>query len=158
MLYLGLMWDHRLALCEVPSSDLTDDEVAELLRAYPFHLQMTIRQVMIAVAFLSITFGASLDSFRSRYAESFRYRARFHALEEAKFRESELRWIQSDIEMERGGFGRGHFSDEAAKSAAWANYHAAMRRKYEQAASRPAFSVEPDPPYPGRKGSGASGE
>ena len=37
---------------------------------------------------------------------------------------------------------------EAAKAAARADFHAALRRKYEQAAAERWFTVEPDPPEP----------
>ena len=36
----------------------------------------------------------------------------------------------------------------AARATARADYHAAMKRKYEEAAARRRLSVEPDPPEP----------
>jgi hypothetical protein len=65
MAYLRLVRDHALVLCEVPSPDLTDEEVAGLLRARPFHVRITIWQAMIAVALLAISFWASLQVSRS---------------------------------------------------------------------------------------------
>ena len=38
------------------------------------------------------------------------------------------------------------YRQEAAKAAARADFHSALRRKYEQAAAERWFTVEPDPP------------
>ena len=120
----GLLRDHCLILVEIPTQDMTDEQVAELLRARPFRWRISIRQVMIAVAVLAIACWASLQWSRSVRADSFRSRARHHADLEALFR----------------GFDR--------RRAARADYHAAMRRKYEKAAASGVFSVDPDPPMP----------
>jgi hypothetical protein len=144
-----LLWPNQfLVVLEISGPDRTEQQIAELLRAHPFRVRITIRHMMIAVALLALAFWASLEVYRFTRASSFRSQARLHADEEAMFRKFEQGWINSDFEMKKRGFGRGHFSKEAAKAAAVADYHAALRRKYEQAAARGAFSVEPDPQPP----------
>jgi hypothetical protein len=121
------LWpDEFLVVCEVPTPELTDQQIAELLRSHPSRLRITIRQMMIAVALLTLALWGSLENYRFTRASSFRTMARFHAHIEAVFREFE----------------------RDSKAAAMADYHAAMKRKYEQAAARGVFSVEIDPPEP----------
>ncbi len=143
------VWRSRfLSLVEVPNCDSTDQQITELLKARPLRLRMTIRQMMIAVAILAIVLWAGVETTRNSHRSSFQLQGRVHANSEAIFRKTEQGWIDVETETEKRGLGRGHFSKEAAKAAAMADYHAAMRRKYELAAARRWFSVEPDPPPP----------
>jgi hypothetical protein len=137
-----------ILLIELPRPDLTDEQVAKLLRAHSFRLRFTIRLMMNVVALVALAFWASFELFRDSSASVFRLHAGFHADQEAMHRKFAQRRIESGIEMEKKGFGRGHFAKEAAKWAARADYHAAMKRKYEQAVARGALSVEHDPPPP----------
>ena len=110
--------NHSLLLTKIPDSDVTVEQIAELLRECPFHVRISIRQLMIAVAISALSFWISLEVFRSTRALQFRFEASMHADLEGLFR-----------------------SHHPAK----ADYHAAMRRKYAQAAASGSFSVEPDP-------------
>jgi hypothetical protein len=148
MAFLYLSSKESLIVLEIPSPDLTAEQVAELLRAHPFRMRITIRHLMIAVALLALAFWGSLEMSRSTSVSSFRSRARLHAESEAIYLKTAQGWINLDLDMEKRGSGKGYFSKAAAKAAAVADYHAAMKRKYEQAAANRSFSVEPDPPQP----------
>ena len=130
LLFVSIFSSNDLVVaCKIPNADLTEQQVALLLWAHPFRKRITIRHVMIAVALLALAFGASLELFRSTRALSFRSRASFHADQEAMFRKFEQGWVEADLEMEKKGYGRGHFTKEAAEEAALADYHAAMKRQ-----------------------------
>src|SRR5437763_13286762 len=99
---------------------------------------------LIAVAAV----GAFAVQVKRRWA-SYRERATDHATAEAQYR----RWVDkfrrrledrpreaTDSDSENRG--RLSYFDQ------WASYHAALRRKYEHAASYPWLPVEPDPPPP----------
>jgi hypothetical protein len=143
-----LMWNHALVLVEIPNPDFTEDQAAELLRARPCRMRVSIRQMMIAVAVLALTFWASVELSRFTRASSFRRQAAFYADMETMFREFERNRVKSDLDMEKQGFGRGHFKNEVARTKAMADYYAALRRKYEQAAASRVLRIEPDPPPP----------
>ena len=113
--------NHAFVLTELPNLDLTDEQIAMLLRELPFRVRITIRQVMIAVAISALCFWISITVFRANRALQFRSAASMHAELEGIFRRI---------------------------SAAKADYHAALRRKYEQAAASNSFSVDPDPTAP----------
>ena len=112
--------NHAFVVIEVPGPDPTVEQIAKLLRDRPLRVRITIRQLMIAVAISALSW-ISLEVFRSTRASQFKLVARVHA----------------DLE----DIYRGH---DATK----ADYHAAMRRKYEQAAASRSFSVAPDPRAP----------
>jgi hypothetical protein len=113
--------NHAFVVTEVPSSDLTVEQIARLVRERPFRVRITVRQLMIAVAVVAVCFWMSLEVFRSTRTSQFRSRASIHARAEDMFWEV-----------------------DGAK----ADYHAAMRRKYEQAAANGAMSTDPDPSAP----------
>ena len=117
----ALSRNHAFVLTEVPDLDLTVEQIAELLRERPFHVRISIRQLMIAVAISALGFWISLEVFRSIRASDFKSQASLHADLEDMFRE---------------------------QNAAKADYHAAMKRKYAQAAASRLSSVEPDPSAP----------
>ncbi len=89
-----------------------------LLRERSFRVRITIRRLMIAVAISALCTWVTLEVFRSARASQFRSEANFHAYLEHTFR---------------------------GLDAAKADYHAAMKRKYAQAAASRSFSVAPDP-------------
>jgi hypothetical protein len=146
--FIALLWNHALILVEIPEPDVTEDRAAEILRTRPFRMRISIRQMMLAVAVVALVFWASLELSRFASASSFRRQAAFYAGQDTMFREFERRWVKSGLDMERQGFARGHFKNDAAKTRAVADYYAAMRRKYEQAAASRVLRVEPAPPPP----------
>jgi hypothetical protein len=66
------------------------------------------------------------------------------------FRDLARRHLRTATELEASDSNAGAslIQGMAARTAAKADYHAAMKRKYEQAASGGPFWVEPDPPGP----------
>lgn len=62
-------------------------------------------------------------------------------------RKAEREFLGLAAGLEKGGLNGNGERQIAAKWCAQADYHA-MKRKYEQAAARAAFFVEPDPPAP----------
>jgi hypothetical protein len=112
---------HAFVLIEVPGPELSVHQIAKLLRERPLRVRITIRHLIIAVAISALCFWISLEVFRSTRAWQFQSQAGMHADLEDIFR---------------------------GVSASKADYHAAMKRKYEQAAASRSFSVDPDPTAP----------
>ena len=102
--YVVFLRNHSLILTEVPDPDLTVEQIAELLRARPVQVRITIWHLMIAIALLALGFWISLEVFRSSRASLFDSQARLHANRENSFREEEQRWVASDISMEKRGW------------------------------------------------------
>ena len=119
--WLAFSRNHSFVLTEIPDPDLTVEQIATLLRERPFRVRITIRHLMIAVAIAAVCFWISLEVFRSSRVSRFRSAASMHAELEDIFR-----------------------PDNDAK----AEYHATLKRKYEQAAASRSFSVDPDPTAP----------
>jgi hypothetical protein len=135
-LVFTVVWrDHFFALEKVPTLDPGARRVV-LPKVQPQRVRITIRAMMIAVAVLALFLGAGLEW--ARYARQDYFRAK--TSQHAHF-ESICRQAERDLTLMSGG-------REVGKSAARANFHAAMRRKYEAAAARDVFLVEPDPPAP----------
>jgi hypothetical protein len=122
MLAVGPLSRNRaFVVTKVPDPHMTDEEIAELLRKLPFRVQITIRRLMIAVAISALCFWITVEAVRSTLASHFRSRANLHADMEDIFR---------GVDTKK------------------ADYHAALRRKYEQAAASRAYSLDPDPSAP----------
>jgi hypothetical protein len=118
--------------------------------AQPPRVRITVRGMMIAVAILAILFGATIEWGRYTRRGSFRRRASLHAQSEALYRDlaqKELR-LATELEKSSPNADASFIHGWAARAAAKADYHAAMKRKYGEAAARRAFSLEPDPPEP----------
>jgi hypothetical protein len=138
---MTLLRNRYLYLQKIPTVDSTaePDEVvcdrevrfSELAPVQPFRARFSIRWMMIAVAFLAIVFGAGVEGQRSRQQPLFRSRAEYHARKEARYREDEERSVRLALGREKRLGGAGEFRRQAAKAAAKADYHAAMRRRYE---------------------------
>ena len=60
--------------------------------------------------------------------------------------ERQQAWMVAD--WQKRGRDASSYRQAAARAKARADYHAAMKRKYEEAAARHWFSVEADPPQP----------
>jgi hypothetical protein len=116
-------------LVEIADLDWSDlgwleEQIADRLRSQPNRVKIPIWQMMVAVALLALFLGAAMAWTRYQRSEYFRLQARLHADIEAVVRQY------------------------APNQHARADYHAALKRKYEQAAAQGRFSVEPDPPEP----------
>ena len=103
---------------------------------------------MIAVAILAIVLGVATGLVRRQTATDFLARASQHSIPEEAARAREYSATQSAILMERRSSDARADWQAAAQAKANAEYHAAMKRKYETAASGHWFFVEPDPPEP----------
>jgi hypothetical protein len=148
MAFLVALRTHSLYLLELTGLDLTQQQIADLLRAPPVRVRTTIRQLMIAVAILAILLAAAIGWTRRQRSDHFRFMASLHARLGQIVRNSEQSDLRFAANREASGLDTGGFRQAAAKAAARADYHEAMRRKYEQAAAQGWFSVEPDPPEP----------
>jgi hypothetical protein len=144
---VGVSRDHLLALEEVPPLDPADRRVM-LPEVPPLRLRITIRGMMVAMAVLAVVLGGTIQCARFTRREFFQREANRQVQLEAQFRGFEQEWVQRAADEPKTGKGTGFARRFAAKTAAKADYHAAMKRKYEEAAARGAFSVEPDPPAP----------
>jgi hypothetical protein len=145
---LSFLWNYGLRLEEVPTFDLMDQPILENSRPQPLRLRVTIRGMMILVAILAIIFWAGLESTRSERRNYFRRKANMHAELERIFRDDQQRRISLAVPLEKRGEDATIFRRSEAKAVARADHHAAMKRKYELAASQGVFTVDPDPPLP----------
>jgi hypothetical protein len=119
-------------------------------------VRFTIKRAMFAVAVLALIMGvARIVWLRDHYRRT----AAAYALAERKQREI-LRTFVAAAEAEENmllAFGMNVSAEDKEQNAAdaramqqTAEYCAALRRKYEQAAAHPWIPLEPDPPAPGR--------
>ena len=145
---LAFVRNHMLSFEASPSHDLQGQQVAELTRERPFRVRMTIRGMMIAVAIVAIVFWAGIEGVRRGRGSYFLRKAELHARLEAINREAQqkINQIADGIDQKKGNSVATRAV--ANKYAQIADYHDAMRRKYQQAASQRWFSVDPDPPLP----------
>jgi hypothetical protein len=146
--FLVLLSDHCLVLLDVTGHDLTEGQIAEYMRSHQPRVRITLWQMMIAIALLALYLGASVEWSGSERSDRLRVRAGNHATSEAMFRRIEQDWSRIAVSSGATGPNASFTRQAAARAAARADYHAAMRRKYEEAAARRAFFVEPDPPEP----------
>jgi hypothetical protein len=121
-----------------------------------------LRTLLVAVAVAAVLMGGTnwalvVIDLRRTYLAS----ARFHSQEAARYSRSssELSRLFRDERTHpftfdplpgphRKGESAARGDVIAAYHAAYAAYHAALRRKYERAAARPFLPVAPDPPPP----------
>lgn len=101
---------------------------------------------MIAVAILAVFVWLGIGWNRRERSHHFRNQADRHANLEDGFRRIEQSFIKTVGALPATNPNAAPARQAAAKAAAIADYHAAMKRKYEDAIARGAFSVEPDPP------------
>ena len=102
--------------------------------------------MMIVVAILAIYLGAATEWSRREREGIFQSKARMHADLEKRFREEEREDISTVTDWEKKGWDGSLHRKFAARDAARADYHAAMKRKYEEAASRAGSSLNPTRP------------
>jgi hypothetical protein len=118
------------------------------------HMRFTIKRIMLAVAALALIMGGlRVVWLRDRYQKTAAYYAMMENLhrdfvrfvEESERAEEQLalafgeKAARADKEQQAA---------EARRIQRQADYYAALRRKYEQAARRPWNLVDPDPPPP----------
>jgi hypothetical protein len=140
--------NHAIELIELPRLHLTELPLSDIRRPQSFPVRITMGHLMIAVAILAVVISASASFTRYEPSNYFRMKADAHASDEARIRELERIFLSLDVDVEKAGIKNGPFYEMVAKTRAGADYHAAMRRKYEQAASQGRFYVEVDPPEP----------
>ena len=110
----ALRQTHEFVVIELGDSDLTVEQIAELLRKRSSRVRITIRQLVIAVAILALWFWCSQEVFRWTRVSELQSQASLHGDLERLFR---------------------------GQNNAKADYHAAMQRKYAEAAASRSFSV-----------------
>ncbi len=120
-------------------------------------LQLSVRRMMVVVAVLAVTLGAlAIRSRRDRYLALMRNHDRSAqaatAMQDLLAKAAEFDDLHSREAPGRLAY---EFSDDAILSRSmvgyWsrkATYHEQLRRKYEEAASRPWLLVSPDPDPP----------
>ncbi|HKI20232.1 MAG TPA: hypothetical protein VKA15_20245 [Isosphaeraceae bacterium] len=164
---LAFWWDRTLCFQETRSQFLPDDQTPELPLKQPRCVRITIRGMMIAVAVVAVVLWAGIGWVQQGRRSHLRRQAELHASVEAIWRREEQaqnRQLADLLERRKqiAGLVRDAASnalldldriaasarDSAAKHSARADYHDAMRRKYEHAIAERSFSVEPDPPPP----------
>jgi hypothetical protein len=162
--FLFFLRNHYLDLRVIPDPSVSDAQIAEFLRANPPRLRIAIRQMMILVAIAAIYLGVAIQWARWQRGDYFRSVASRHAMQEEWARRDRRDDLASVLNLERASarldpdqMGKtgvlyrqslAKYRQDAAKAAAKADYHAAMKRKYENAVARRLLSVEPDPPEP----------
>jgi hypothetical protein len=132
----------------VSSPDAIAREMTHHLRPHPFRLRVSVRAMMIIVAIVAILLVAWLEVAGKERRRGFRNKANFHASAEGVWRKLQHRLAQLAIGDDKTVCDAEAFREIKAKVVAIAEYHAAMRRKYQQAASHGWFTVAPDPPPP----------
>jgi hypothetical protein len=145
--YIFVRRDHFLRIEEVPSADPAARRVA-FRRVRPDPPRVTIRGMMIAVAVLAVILGAWIEWARYTRRSSFQNRANVYANSEVPFRKVQEDFARSAEVWTKSGLDLTSLRQMAAKATARADYYAAMKRKYEEAAARRWLAVEPDPPAP----------
>jgi hypothetical protein len=150
LILLMVIWRHRfLYVEELPTADSANRPVIRPhVPIEPLRVRITIRQLMIWVALVAIVLGAVIGWARFTRETHFRNRARAHASLEVAFRQTEHLYVHMANENQNSGPIADFARKSAARMAAVVDHHAALRRKYEEAASRHLFLVAPDPPEP----------
>jgi hypothetical protein len=150
MIVLMVIWrDRFLFVEEIPTVDSANRQVIlPHVPIEPLRMRITIRQLMIWVALVAIVLGAVVGWARFTRETYFRNSARGHASLEVAFRQVERGYVEMANENQNSGPIADFARKSAARMAAVVDHHAALSRKYEEAASRRQFFVEPDPPEP----------
>ena len=139
--------DHILFLEEISHPEGTGP-LAFPPGSQPPRVPITIRDLMVAVAVLAILLAAGIEWTRFTRRDFFLKRANSHSQGEAQFRDFEEVFARMAADSERLGLDAAPTRRSEARSAARADYHTAMKRKYEDAAARRRIAIEPDPPEP----------
>jgi hypothetical protein len=140
--------NHVLCLTQIPGGDLADEQIAQYLRTHPLRLRITTGKTMTAVAILAIYLGIVSELASRARSQAFESLAKSHGHDHWKYLDAEQVHLQLAADTEAVGLDGSADRQAARWAAALAEYHAAMKRKYEEAAARRSLSVEPDPPKP----------
>jgi hypothetical protein len=143
-----LLRESALALVQAPGPDLTDREIADFLRAQPLRPRFTLGGMMILLAILATNLAVGVQLSRNRRQSNIRELANMHAKLELPARAMQRQLDDDAADLQKRGINAIRLRQAEARSAARADYHAVMRRKYEQALSQGWFKVENDPPPP----------
>src|SRR5262245_55961526 len=101
--------------------------------------RMTTRRWMVAVVISAALLGFFVEVNRElKLASQYRLKASMHSLLESMSKGTEFRGAGASAGM----YAHGTANPELAA------YHAELRQKYEIAAARAWFAIEPDPPPP----------
>ncbi len=145
---LTFWWINFLYLIEIKYFVSRDKKIVDSFWTKSLRFRVSIRQTMFAVALLAVMLSLGIEETRNTKQDDFRKQASAHESLEGISRKALQRQIQTALYYEGQGWDSTLFRQAAAKSSAKAEYHAAMRRKYEGAASDRLLSIEPDPPEP----------
>lgn len=112
--------------------------------------RLSIRGSMVLVAVVALFLWLGVGRFRAFRTEEHWSKARMHTEAEKNWRKEEQahREMQMVERVKKSPQAVGIHQSSAAKAAASADYHRAMRQKYERAASLGILTVDPDPPEP----------
>jgi hypothetical protein len=108
--------------------------------------KLTIRSAMVIVAVAALALAA--EATRRRLADlssAYRQRALVH---QNRADLAGLNAVVSDAEYRRGQPPEPKYAEWSARFRRLAEFHEAMTRKYERAASRPWLPIDPDPAPP----------
>jgi hypothetical protein len=155
---LFVLWrDRYLFLKQIPSLDKRakyarvspgqNFRLSELPPIKPWS-QLSIRWMMIGVAIVAVVLWAEINLELFMRRSQFRGQAASHGDWEEFYRRFEKSEAADAARLDKAGQDSRLLHQRAAKSARRAEYHATMRRKYEQAIARAWPSVDSDPPAP----------
>jgi hypothetical protein len=117
-------------------------------------VRFTVRQMMVAVAFVAVVTGATVIVRRHRI---YRVRAAFHAQQEQVAAKRWRYWSQeaAGLSGPAGNRSPPRSDQERERAVVIVNYsrnrvahHARLRVKYERVARYPWLPIDPDPPSP----------
>jgi hypothetical protein len=111
----------------------------------PVRIRFTIRLLMAVVAILAVALAGVAWSHWMRLREDYRLAASYHE-EKEQYQHQQLEGVAKAREIGRGDDPLLPLIERLAQRRA--EYHAEMRRKYEEAAAHPWEPVPPDPSEP----------
>jgi hypothetical protein len=111
----------------------------------PIRIRFTIRLLMAVVAISAVVLAGVAWSHWMRLREDYRLQASYHE-EKEQYQGQQLQGVAKAREMGRGDDPLFPLIEQLARRRA--DYHAEMRRKYEEAAAHPWEPVPPDPSEP----------
>jgi hypothetical protein len=114
----------------------------------PIRIRFTIRLLMAVVAISAVALAGVAWSHWMRLREDYRLQASYHE-EKEQYERQQLQGVAKAREMGRGDEPLLPLIEQIARQRA--DFHAEMRRKYEEAAAHPWEPVPPDPSEPSDK-------
>jgi hypothetical protein len=111
----------------------------------PIRIRFTIRLLMAVVAISAVALAGVAWSHWMRLREGYRLQASYHE-EKEQYERQQLQGVAKAREVGHGDEPLLPLIEQLARRRA--DYHAEMRRKYEEAAAHPWEPVSPDPSEP----------